>query len=198
MEKTMSDSEEKQRPNAKYRLSYENTEGREPVYHYNRDRRLEKAPQSVRNLYNQPTHKRPNLLRPLVDSKPKLMMFVSIILICIIILVLSILGFTGQSYNLEGNSITIRAVKFEDAVIIVLKKTIKKNFIGRQVQAYTGAVDIAVTAPDIPEENVFFYKIFLTLEPEESYRFAVPFNNDELSIIMQTERRIVTATIKPE
>jgi len=194
----MSDNGEKKRPNAKYRLSRENASEDEIVYHYNRDRRLEKAPQSVRDLYSeQPVPKRANLFRPLINTRPKSIMFASIVIMCLAILIISIFGYTGTSLNLEGNLIAIQAIRYEDAVIVAVRKSISQGIRNRFTDPYTGAVDIAV-ADGNSFESVFRHRIYFTREPVESYRFAVPFNSEELTFVLQSEKRTINARIRPE
>ena len=194
----MSDSEEKRRPNANYRLSHENADTEEIVYHYNREQRLEKAPQLVRDLYNEEPKRRGGIFRSLTNTKPKAMTFISIVIMCLAIFVLSVLGYTSDSHDFDGNLLTVQAIKFEGAVIVALKKTIKKNIVGRRVTAYTGAVNIAVTAPDVPLEDVFYHRVFFSLEPEEQYRFSVPFDSDYLMFILQTEKKTLNVKVKPQ
>jgi hypothetical protein len=194
----MSDDEEKQRPNAKYRLSNENANPEGFTYYYSRERRLAKAPQAVRDLYNEDPKKRGGLLRSLVNSKPKAMMFASIVIMCLAILFLSTFGYTGSGYELDGNKLSVQAVKYEGVVIVAVKKTINKNFASRFSTPYTGAVSIAVTAPDTLPGDAFFHRIFFTLEPQEQYRFSVPFDSDELTFIFQTEKKMLNMTVKPE
>ena len=196
-------TEEKKRPNANYKLS--KPDGPNPVaeenlvFHYNRERRLEKAPQAVKDLYaKHDSHNRFNLLRPLVADKPRATLFFTIILICVFIIIVSIVTRTG-AYSLEGNKIEISGTRFEGATIVVLTKTVKKN----SGQAYTGAVDIAVSYPaksgaeneDIP---VFYHRIFFSMEPVEEYRFAVPFDPPEQIIILQSEKNRLQVNYKPD
>jgi hypothetical protein len=190
--------DEKRRPNANYRLSKENANPEGLTYYYSREHRLAKAPQSVRDLYNGQPPKRGGLLRSLLNSKPKAMMFASIVIMCVAILFLSTFGYTGSAYELDGNKLSVQAVKFEGAVIVAVRKTISKGFAGRFSSPYTGAVNIAVTAPDTLPEDVFYHRIFFTLEPQEQYRFSVPFDSDELTFIFQTERKTLTAKVKSE
>jgi hypothetical protein len=204
--------EKKQRPNAHYKLSNENKNlnGEEIVYHYNRERRLEKAPQRVRDLCNTPTTlPKFNLLKPLVRTKPLAMMFFSIIVICVIIVALSLLGLTGADYMLDGNNISIRAIRFEGAVIMAVDKSNKKSSglyrFSRSDPPYTGAVDIAVqpllksgAVPGEVPSDLFFHKIFFTFEPEEYYRFSIPFDADELAVVLRTETKSLQLTVKAE
>jgi hypothetical protein len=185
----VSDDEEKQRPNAKYRLSNENANPEGFTYYYSRERRLAKAPQAVRDLYNDEPPKRGGLLRSLLNSKPKVMMFASIVIMCVAILFLSTFGYTGSAYELDGSKLAVQAVKYEGVVIVAVRKTINKNFVSRFSSPYTGAVSVAVTAGDTLPENVFYHTIFFTLESNEQYRFSVPFDADELTFFFQTEKK---------
>jgi len=202
----MSDNEEKKRPNANYPLSGQNVDENNLVFHYNRERRLTKAPQAVRDMYNKPQSPyRFNLFKPLVSTKPLAMMFGSIIVACICILIISALGLAGSSYNLDGTRISLQAIQYEGAVIVVVKKNIPKDILTRFSSAapYSGAVDIAVQpvikdGVDQKPEPVFYHKIFFTLEPEEIYRFSVPFDARELAVIFQTEKKELRVTVKVE
>jgi hypothetical protein len=198
--------EQKQRPNAGYKLSNENVKGDEIIYHYSRERRLEKARQSVRDLCNTPLQRpRFNLLKPLVRTKPLAVMFFSIIIICVFIVALSLLGITGgTNYTLDGNHISVQAIRFEGAIIMAIDKSTKKK-----APAYTGAVEIAVqpvlkdgeagaeARSEVPED-IFFHKIFFTFEPQEYYRFSVPFDTDELAVVLRNERKTLRLTVKAE
>jgi hypothetical protein len=205
----MSDHKEenqRQRPNAKYKLSYENAKpgADEMVFYYNRERRLEKAPQGVRDLYEMPRRHRFNLIKPLVKTKPLAMLFFSIIVICVLILVFSLLGFTDPNDTLDGNNISIQAIQVEGSVIMAVDKSLKKrSFLDRfsaPVPPYTGAVDIVVQpvlkSGEAPE--VFLHKIFFTFEPQEYYRFSIPFDADELTVILNTETKSLQLKVKTE
>jgi len=211
----MSDNEEnrKQRPNAGYKLSNENANLSEEkiVHYYNREHRLKKARKSVRDLCNTPPQRpRFNLLKPLVGTKPLAMMFFSIIVICVIIVALSLLGLTSADYTLDGNHVSVQAIRYEGAVIMAVDKSTRKSSgldrFSRSAPPYTGAVDIAVqpllkdgeVRGEIPED-LFFHKIFFTLEPQEYYRFSVPFDTDELAVVLRTEtNKSLQLTVKAE
>ena len=202
----MSDDQKKRRPNANYPLSGQNIDENNLVFHYNREHRLAKAPQAVRDMYKSRPPYRFNLLKPLVSTKPLAMMFGTIIIACICILIISALGLAGSSYNLDGTRVSLQAIQYEGAVIVAVKKTIPKDILTRFSSAaspYSGAVDIAVqpvikAAADRKPESVFYHKIFFTLEPEEIYRFSVPFDADELAVVFQTEKKELRVTVKVE
>ena len=201
----MSDNTERKRPNANYKLSKENIREDELTFHYNREHRLAKAPQSVRDLYKDEGRKRMGLFRSLTDSKPKVMMLISIVVACLAIGVFSSLGLIGSTYNLDGNELSIQAINYEGTVIVAIKKTSGKNIVSRFIPPYTGEVNIAVSPaaiissgqPLMPE-HIFYHKIFFTLESPENYTFAVPFDPEELSFVIQTEKKTLKATVKPE
>lgn len=192
------DTDLPRRPNAKYKLSKPdnavNIKEEDLTFYYNREHRLKKAPQAVRNLYTEKKVYRFNLLRPLIADKPRAIVFITIIVICATIILLSILGYFDSSYSLDGNNIEISAAKFEDMSIIVLKKTYKKG-----ASPYSGAVDIAVSPAESGEDEeypVFYHRIFFTLETAEEYRFAVPFDSASFAIVLKTEQNFLQLKIK--
>jgi hypothetical protein len=183
----------KQRPNAKYKLSKPDDE-KPPkeglIFHYNRDHRLAKASKDVQDLYKEKKASRFGFLGVLVADKPRQFLFLSIILICVVIWILGLLGYFDKSYTLDENKINITLTAFEGTTIVLINKTIKNK------NAYTGAVDIAVSVPiTIQDDNqnesnvpVFYHRIFFSLDKEEQYRFAVPFESAELLVVLQTEK----------
>jgi hypothetical protein len=188
-----------QRPNAKYKLSKGDNadikQGEGLPFYYNRERRLSKAPQAVRDLYKGKKFNRFNLLHPLIADKPRALIFFLIIILCAVIMILSVLGYFGKTYKLERNKLEISGVVYEGTTIITVKKTINST-----MQVYTGAVDIAVSPPAETDEQyrVFHHRIFFTLEPEEEYRFAIPFDSPELLFVFQTEKSSLRTKIKLE
>jgi hypothetical protein len=194
--------EERRRPNAGYTLSSRKVNEDEITFYYNRERRLAKAPQAVRDLYREEKPRRFGLLAPLIGSKPRAMMFGSIVLICAAMLILSIFGYTSDTHELDGNQLAVRALRYEGALMLELQKTVKKGgLFGSAQAAYSGAVDIAV-APALREGAgggglpVFSQRIFFTLEPKEAYRFALPFDAEALALVFQTEQKSLSITAR--
>jgi hypothetical protein len=194
------EDEGRRRPNAKYKLSKPDDakvpEGGLPFY-YNRERRLAKAPKDVQDLYKEKKPNRFGIISVLIADKPRKILFFSIIVICAMIWLLGLLGYFDSSYTLDGNKIKISASAYEGTTIVIINKTVKNK--NKNKNAYTGAVDIAVSVPisvqgGVPvqtDENnfpVFYHKIFFSLEKEEQYRFAVPFESGELLMVLQTEK----------
>jgi len=181
------------RPNANYKLSKGDDVNEQLPFRYNRERRLENAPQNVKDLYKEQKPGGFSLFRPLVADKPRAALFITIIVLCIIILVITISGYISSDYILDGNKLDIKATGYEGTAIVVIRKTVSdKN------SAYSGSVDIAVsTAVQMYELGpVFYHKIFFSLEPAEEYRFVVPFDAQEILMVLQTEKNSLNITVK--
>ncbi|MCL2066671.1 MAG: hypothetical protein FWG99_04320 [Treponema sp.] len=196
---------EKTRPNAAYKLSKTDSsldrsgEDGELHFYYDREKRLAKAPRAVKDLYIEPKRRRFGLLGSLVSTKSKAFLFITIVLLCVMIIFLSLGGYFETSHSLDGNKLIVKGNVHEGTVILTVRKTINKGT--RQNDIYTGAVDIAVSpvVKNIEEEYpVFYSRLFFTQEPEEEYRFAVPFDSDELILVFQTEKSTLSITIRPE
>jgi len=187
------------RPNAKYALSNSNEggpkAGEKLNFYYNRERRLENAPDAVKNNYKNEQPVRFGILQALVADKPRRFLLIVIVLMCVGILALSFFGYFDTSYILEGNKIDITAAGYEGTTIVIIRKTAKsKDF-------YSGAVDIAVSVVVQSEQElypVYYHRIFFTSENEEGYRFAVPFEGPELLMVMQNEKNSLHIKFKPE
>jgi len=192
-------SDGKQRPNAKYKLSKPDNA---PVpqeglpFYYNREHRLAKAPKDVQDLYKEKKPNRFGLITVLIADRPRKILFFSIIVICVMIWLLGLLGYFDLSYTLDGNKIKISASDFEGTTIVVVNKTIKN----KNKNPYTGVVDIAISVSAQTENNspVFYHKIFFSLEKEERYSFAVPFESNELLMVLQTEKNTLKIKINTE
>jgi hypothetical protein len=202
----MSDDDEKKRPNANYKLSGENFRDDDIVFYYNREHRLAKAPQAVKDMYKEQPVQKFSLFRPLLSSKPLTLMFVSIVILSLVILAVSFMGLIGDSYVLEGNQLSIRAVKYEGTIIVAVDKTIKKTGMNRFFDsdpAYSGPVEIAVqplskAGEFFEADDIFLHRIFFTLESQEFYRFSVPFDKDELAIVFKSEKATLSLTVKAQ
>jgi hypothetical protein len=216
------DDKEKKRPNAKYKLSHEKVQTAEVVYHYNRERRLEKSSKAVRDLYTEPPRRRFGFLHALTGTRPNAMLFGTIVFLCAVMLIFSYFGLAGDSRELDGNLLSVNGKNYEGTVLIEVKKTQKKDRFSRRLKAYTGAVDITAFPPaksgkahqpspqpsvrehrqgspleqNLQPSAIFRHKIFFTNEQAEHYFFTVPFEQSELAFIFQTEKKTLTMTIQ--
>ncbi|MDR2953224.1 MAG: hypothetical protein LBU82_08290 [Treponema sp.] len=197
----MTGEEKAERPNANYRLSKGesgNLADEENLqFHYKREERLAKAPQAVRELYAEKKPARFSLFRPFASNKPMPMLFLTILALCATLIVLSKTGALEKAHSLDGAKIEITGTRFEGTAIIVVRKTLKKE----NSALYTGAVDVAVSpaVKSMEEEYpVFYHRIFFSAAREEEYRFAVPFDSEELAMVLQTEKSSLKIKLKPE
>ena len=201
----MTDSDDsddgKKRPNANYKLSKPDdavVPESELVFYYNREHRLSKAPKQVQELYEE---KKPSryawlgFIGVLVADTPRKIMFFTIILMCVLIWLFSFLGYITSPRNLDGNLVNVSASFYENTTIVVINKKTKGW------NAYTGAVDMAVSVP-LPEQDesdgqsenavpIFYHRIFFSQEKQERYSLAVPFESEELLIVLQTEKNSI-------
>jgi hypothetical protein len=186
----------RRRPNANYPLSEKKTGDTEPVFYYSRERRLANAPQNVQDLYREVPKKKFGFFRALTATKPLAMLFISIMIFCATLLIISIFGFNDPVHTLGRNAITVSAIKFQGETIVIMTKTVKD-----EKAAYTGLVDIAVS-PEAPEGDdpaaypIFTHRIFFSLNPEEEYRFSLPFEADTLVFVLMGEQDTAQFTLK--
>jgi len=169
-------------------------------FHYNRERRLENAPQSVKDLYKEPVKNKLGLLGPLIADRPRRIMFFVIIFLCVLIFALSRMGFFDNYHSLDGNRFEVSGLFFDENTIVIIRKIKMKD------EPYTGALNIAVSVPvknpaneiSIEDISVFYHRIDLTLENEEEYRFIVPYNSAELLMVLQSEKSTIQFNFKPK
>jgi hypothetical protein len=181
------------RPNAALPLT-ENDPEKGMVFHYSRERRLENAPPEVKALYRDSANPpRFNLLRPLIATRSLAVLFVSMLVLAAITIALSFYTRADESSVLEGNRISVSALRFDGGVILMLKKTIQKS------GAYTGTVGIAVSPVRTEGTETIAaepYRVTFTLKDEEEYRFALPFEDEDLLVHIQGAEESLDFKIK--
>jgi hypothetical protein len=166
--------DEKKRPNEGLPLSENRDCGEGVQFYYSREKRLAKASDSVRALYEEEAAPRKfSLLRPLLSSRPNAILFGTMTALVLITLVMSFSGFISGGKDYYGNRISVSAVRYDGAAVIILKKTIR-NATG----AYTGSVDITV-APAGGAAPAF-HRVVFSSQGTEEFRFSVPFEEQEL------------------
>jgi hypothetical protein len=132
------------------------------------------------------------------------MLLITIVVVSFILILLSRGLKEKDGAKLGGNTLTVSALSFparqnetgtDVTYIGVNKKAVSER-------AYTGSVDVAVSiykkkgedAEDMPIET---RRIFFTLEPEEDFRFSVPFTGSDLILVFHAEDELVTLRVKP-
>jgi hypothetical protein len=170
---------------------------RDPVFYYSRSRRLERASEAVRAI-NDPSVPKWSAIK---NPRARLL---SLIFLALMIFIVGIISFVwspaDNAKNLGGNTVAVSALTFQGAAYLVIKKSVAEKD-----GAYTGTVDLAVSRELSPEEEkngveapIVTHRIFFSLEPEEEYRFSVPFEADRLVILMQGGKDMISLSVKPE
>jgi hypothetical protein len=155
----------------------------EPQFYYSRERRLLKAPASVRALYEDRGKPGFNLLRPLISTRSNTVLFGTLVILVFITLVMSFSGMAGGRSYL-GNRISVSALRYEGAVLIILKKTCRGD-------AYTGPLDIAVSpSAGAADSPIYPHRITLSSRRAEEFRFSVPFDEPELLVEVSADPEI--------
>jgi hypothetical protein len=247
-EAAVSDGEERKRPNANYRLSKTKTNPDEIVYHYDRERRLENAPQAVRDLYTQAEQKRPKFLGMNVGNRFQVIMMVFILVICAMALAATLAGRNKDASKFGGNTLVIQALRLADEeteasseealpsadapflsepaspsetasseepaslpemtspsgtaplgaespesmVIVAIDKTVRNTgFLWNRKPAanfYTGQVDVEILPADAAAGKApFMQRLRFAAVSPQFFRFTVPFDSDELDIVLKAE-----------
>lgn len=90
------------------------------VFHYNRERRLENAPESVRKAHEQGIPQRPGIIRGLTATPGLRSIFFVIVLLSVIITALTLFG-TPQGYAQAGSvPVRLRAFLFDEQIYVTL------------------------------------------------------------------------------
>jgi hypothetical protein len=161
------------RPNGGEALGGERRGDEGPQFYYSRERRLSKAPPSVRALYEDQGKGKFSLVRPLISSKPNAILFGTMAALILITLVMSFSGLAGGT-DYAGSRITLSALRYEGAVLVVLKKTVSRP------EAYTGP--LAITVSPLSGTPAYPHRVVFSSRKTEEFRFSVPFDERELLV----------------
>jgi hypothetical protein len=176
---------------------------RDIVFYYSRERRLARAPQAVRDLYDTSLASRPTLYKALTGgTRSGAMLLITIVVVSFVLLILSRGIKESGGAKLAGNTLIVSAMSFPgqsegDAAatyIAVVKKADSET-------AYTGPVEIAVSVykkEGGAGEPIETRRIFFTIEPEEDFRFSVPFSEPELILVFRAEEELAAVRVKPQ
>jgi hypothetical protein len=169
------------RPNEGIPLS-ENRTGDEGIqYYYSRERRLSRAPESVRALYEEKAPPKFNLMRPLLSSRPNAILFATMVALVLITMVVGFSGVNSGDQDYYGNRIAVTAARYDGVAVITLKKNQRRGGM-----AYTGPLDIAVFPRTAAAEDAsparYPYQLTLGSRSTEEFHFSVPFEETELTV----------------
>ena len=170
-------------------------EDRDIVYYYSRERRLNRAPRTVKELVNSSDKKR-GLVKTIFGNRGNMLVFMSIIMICIMFYMSNRPGGTASPEFIIGNNQVTVTILEEDSILFL---SITK-IIPARANVYTGAVDIAVspTLYDTEEPPVMSHRIFFSFNTREDYLVSLPFDGDSFIVMIQTEHETMARTIRRE
>ncbi|MDR1636838.1 MAG: hypothetical protein LBR93_05820 [Treponema sp.] len=183
------------RPNPERELT-ENRPGEdEMVFYYSREKRLAKAPQRVRDLYEKSAQPKFNLLRPLTATKPLATLFATVLILSAISAIVAFSGITGRSYKFQGNSITVEAQRYQGTVIVTVRK--KPDPEARTAKG-GGLTDILISPAGERggESSGFSHRIVFSPGKEEEFRMVAPFDSRELIFHIQGESELLEFRVK--
>ncbi|MDR0644186.1 MAG: hypothetical protein LBG05_04625 [Treponema sp.] len=165
---------------------------RDIVFHYSRDHRMERASQDVNNL-NDGVVRKPAVFGIFTSTRSHGVLFISIIVLCAFITIIA--RMTGGVYKLDGNNISVSAMRYEGATFVVFKKTFMED-------AYTGPVDIAVSPSDAKGDSsdvssVFTWRVYFTPD-DEDFPVSIPLDARKLTALLRTETKSISMKIKVE
>ncbi|MDR3249033.1 MAG: hypothetical protein LBT39_09640 [Treponema sp.] len=186
------------RPNPGRKLTENNPQDDELIFYYSRENRLSKAPQRVRDLYEKKPPKF-NLLRPLIATRPMAMLFAAVMILSLMSAIIAFSGIADQSYDFEGNSITVAAQKYQGTVIVTIKKEPKPAGEGEPAEN-TAQVDILISPVQgragTEGKAGFSHRLFFGPGKKEEFRLVVPFDSPELVFSMQGENERLEFNLK--
>ena len=144
-------------------------------------------------------NKKPGLVKSLMGGRGNFFLLISIVIICI----MYFLGLrisnsrANAAFNLGGNSITLSVLE-EEAILFlsINKKTPAKP---AKEKVYVGPVDISASpALSMREGELNFVnqRIFFSENTQEAFRLSLPFDSEEIILILRTENETVTRTVK--
>jgi hypothetical protein len=97
------------------------------IFHYNREHRLEHAPESVRRAYAEGPIQKPGILKGLTANAGLRSIFFSVIILSIAVVSVNFLGNRPDSKTIDGFSLNLKAFLYEDTVYVTLSCAKKKE-----------------------------------------------------------------------
>jgi len=172
-------------------LSIDDYAQRDTVFHYSRERRLNRASSDVRAL-NEGSFGASGLLRNLMSTKANRLLLFAIVFMVISVFLASRFMQEGgerwqyQGLTLGGNFLALTIYPVEETLILAIIKTTPESG-----EFYTGAVDIAVSpvtpgAAEGEAAQVFTHRIFFNLVESELFQVSLPFEERDFFVVLRT------------
>lgn len=163
--------------------------GRDPVFYYSRERRLDRASPIVREL-NEGKSVRIGLSKRLFGTRGNSFLFFAIILSLAALGLANRFSARERGTKFGGNTLAVAIVKEDEVPILGIVKNAPKSG-----EAYTGAVDIAVSpvmakpkAGEVQEvPPVFTHRIFFNPLETETYQVVLPFDGTSFFVLLRSD-----------
>jgi hypothetical protein len=116
-------------------------DGKKPVvFYYNREQRVAKSPQIVKDYYSGKIKPQKGFIKVLVATPAKRILFFSIIALCILVIFLTFTMNSENEADISGIPVTLSAFAFEDVVYISIH--LEENSRIRDTQAVFADISI--------------------------------------------------------
>ena len=147
---------------------------RDPVFYYKRASRL-------RQSNSEEQAKRKGLFKRSPAARANIMVFVSIIIICVMFGISTRMA-AKQDVKFGGNTLNLKIVQEEGILILNITKKAPKSG-----EFYTGVVDISVSRSDTAIDTadtpeVFFHRVTFNLATTETFRVTLPFEGNDFFV----------------
>jgi hypothetical protein len=164
---------------------------RETVFHYSRERRLNRASPQVQAL-NEGQFIKPNFFKTLLTTRShRLLLFAIVFVFASSGLAVRFTGRQGQGQQeqgmrLGGNSLALTIVSVEGMLLLGIVKNAP-----RSGELYIGPVDIAVSPVISGSETgeasqIFTHRVFFNPVETETFRISLPFEETDFFVILKT------------
>ncbi len=163
----------------------------EPLtFYYSRERRLERASESVRKLNTQGHQRPPNFFRTLTSNRASAFLLLAILMLVLTYGIITFLGILQNRAVFLGNSLELSALRFKGSTYTVIKKKVTSQ------KPYVGPVDLAIrgTAPEGGPVSV--QRIVFSNDKTEEFRLSLDGEWETLVVILQAQGSKVTLQCK--
>jgi len=166
----------------------DDTNNRETVFYYSRERRLDRASPEVRAMND---GKHMTLGRAMFGPRGNKLIFFAIVIICIFGLAINI--FTTErspasSIRFGGHRLSLAILSFDEALILAMVKNAPESG-----EFYTGEVEIAVS-PVMPRSNegesremsaIFSHRVLFRPVDSETFHISIPFEGNDFFVLLR-------------
>jgi len=108
-------------------------DGRGPVFHYDRAKRLERAPEAVRRAYEEGYMPNRGFIKGLTANPGLRSLLFVIVLLCVVIVGVSVFGDAEGTSVIGGTGFHLRAFPFDEAIYVSATLDARDDFAGEPV-----------------------------------------------------------------